>query len=233
MEIIKTNLKQNGALTYSNVPNKIVLHNADASNCTVEDINQWHLENGWTMIGYHYYVRKDGSIYKGRPDNAIGSHCKGSNTGSIGICFEGRYMTETMPQEQYNSGIELIKYLFNKYGSMPIYGHKDLFSTDCPGKNFPLDDFKQLKAKESKGEWIKQDGKWWYKHSDGSYTKQDWEFIDDNWYYFDINGYMSTGWIYISKDDKYYYCYDDGKMAHDVTLWGTWKFDSNGVGTKL
>ena len=115
MEIIKTNLKQNGVLTYSNIPNKIVLHNADSNNCTVEDINQWHLENGWTMIGYHYYVRKDGSIYKGRPDNAIGSHCKGSNTGSIGICFEGRYMTETIPQEQYNSGIELIKYLFSKY----------------------------------------------------------------------------------------------------------------------
>lgn len=236
MNIIQTNFKWNGSLTYGNIPKKIVLHNADASKCTVQDIHQWHLNNGWTGIGYHYFVRKDGSIYKGRPDNAIGSHCKGSNTNTLGICFEGKYMSETMPIVQYNAGIELIKYLFSKYGNMPIYGHKELFATDCPGSKFPLADFKALKDKSNeKGKWLKgtsegNKDKWWYKHSDGSYTKSDWEKIDGDWYFFDYQGWMCTGWIFWK--DKYYYCYGNGKMAHDCELYG-YKFDSNGVATKI
>jgi hypothetical protein len=146
MNIIDVGLNFNSNMQYGNIPNKIVLHHAEASKCTVEDINSWHKANGWAGIGYHYFIRKDGSVYRGRADNAIGSHCKGSNTGSLGICFEGDYTKETMPKVQYNAGVELIKYLFNKYGTMKIYGHRELFSTECPGYNFPLENFKNLKT---------------------------------------------------------------------------------------
>ncbi len=156
MNIIDAGLQFNGAFTYGNVPNKIVLHNADASSCTIQDINEWHKNNGWIGCGYHFLVRKDGSIYKGRPENVIGAHCQGSNTGSLGICFEGAYMTETMPSIQYNAGIELINYLFNKYGTLAIYGHKELFSTDCPGTNFPLEDFKNMKVANTTGYVVTQ-----------------------------------------------------------------------------
>ena len=149
MNIIDVGLKFK-PLSYGNKPNKLVLHHAEASKCTVQDVHQWHLNNGWAGIGYHYFVKKDGSIYRGRPDNTIGSHCKGSNTGSLGICFEGNYMKETMPTVQYNAGINLIRYLFAKYGVLPIYGHKDLLATACPGDKFPLDDFKKLVRKEEK-----------------------------------------------------------------------------------
>lgn len=230
MNIIETNLSFK-SMTWENRPNKIILHNADASICTVYDIHQWHLNNGWSGIGYHYFVRKDGSVYKGRPDNAVGSHCQGSNTNSIGICFEGKYMSETMPQVQYDTGIELIKYLLKKYGDMPIYGHKDLYNTDCPGINFPLSDFKNLKVKSS-GEWIKQDGKWWYKHSDGSYTKQDFELIDGEWYYFDVDGWMITGWLYLTSTGCYYRFDENGHMYHDCVEDG-YQFDENGHATKI
>ena len=151
MNIIDTNLKFiSSKLGYGNVPNKIILHHAEASKCTVEDIHSWHLNNGWAGIGYHYFIRKDGSVYKGRPDGAIGSHCQGSNTGSLGICFEGNYMKETMPTAQYNAGIDLIKYLRGKYGNLTIYGHKELLATECPGSKFPLADFKNLKENEEK-----------------------------------------------------------------------------------
>ncbi len=149
MTIIDVGLKFN-SMTYGNKPNKLVLHHAEASKCTVQDIHSWHLNNGWAGIGYHYFVRKDGSIYKGRPDNVIGSHCQGSNTGSLGICFEGNYMKETMPTAQYNAGIDLIKYLRGEYGNLTIYGHKDLLATECPGSKFPLADFKSLKENEGK-----------------------------------------------------------------------------------
>lgn len=136
MNIIEVNLELS-SLTYGNNPQEIIVHHAEASHCTVEDINAWHKGNGWAGIGYHYFVRKDGSIYKGRPDNAIGAHCQGSNTNTLGICFEGSYMTETMPQEQLNAGRELIAYLKNKYKISCITRHKDHMSTDCPGNNFP------------------------------------------------------------------------------------------------
>lgn len=143
MNIIERNLSL-GNMTYGNKPNTIVLHHAESSNCTVEDINRWHKNNGWAGIGYHYFVRKDGSIYKGRIDNAIGAHAKGHNTNTLGVCAEGRYMTESMPQAQKNSIIELCKYLKNKYGISKIYGHGELMSTDCPGKNYPLGEIRNL-----------------------------------------------------------------------------------------
>ena len=147
MNIIDVGLKFK-SLSYGNKPNKLVLHHAEASKCTVQDIHSWHLSNGWSGIGYHYFIRKDGSIYKGRPDGAIGAHCQGSNTNTLGICFEGNYMKETMPTAEYNAGIDLIKYLIGKYGNLPIYGHKELLATECPGANFPLADFKALKENE-------------------------------------------------------------------------------------
>ena len=149
MNIIDVGLKFK-SLSYGNKPNKLVLHHAEASKCSVQDIHYWHLNNGWSGIGYHYFIRKDGSVYKGRPDGAIGSHCQGSNTGSLGICFEGNYMKETIPTAQYNAGIDLIKYLRGKYGNLTIYGHKELLATECPGSKFPLADFKNLKENEEK-----------------------------------------------------------------------------------
>lgn len=217
MNIIETNLQWNGSLTYNNYPNKIVLHNADASNCTIYDIHQWHLNNGWLGCGYHFLVRKDGSIYRGRPENAQGSHCPGANTTSIGICFEGAYMTETMPSVQYNAGIELINYLFNKYGTLAIYGHKDLYSTDCPGTNFPLNDFKNMKTNNTIG-WIKNDTGWWYKtNSDGWYYKDCWQEINGEWFSFDSQGYARQS-VWIQDKEKWYWLKADCRMACNETL---------------
>lgn len=215
MNIIETNLQWNGSLTYNNYPNKIVLHNADASNCTIYDIHQWHLNNGWLGCGYHFLVRKDGSIYRGRPENAQGSHCPGANTTSIGICFEGAYMTETMPSIQYNAGIELINYLFNKYGTLAIYGHKDLYSTDCPGTNFPLNDFKNMKE-QSKYGWIQNSTGWWYKNQDGSYPSNCW-FKLDAWYSFDSQGYARQS-TWIQDQGKWYWLKSDCRIACNETL---------------
>ena len=55
---------------------------------------------------------------------------------------------------------------------------------------------------EPKDEWRYEDGRWWYRHADGSYTRNGWEQIDGKWYYFDHEGWMlastcvndGTGW---------------------------------------
>lgn len=139
MNIIEKTYKWNGKLSNRKATNRIILHHAESKSCTADDIHSWHLANGWAGIGYHFFVRKDGSIYRGRPENVIGSHAKGSNSDSIGICFEGSYMTETMGQTQINAGRELVSYLKKKYGISKVQKHKDVCSTNCPGTNFPFD----------------------------------------------------------------------------------------------
>lgn len=138
MNIIETNLNF-GGLSYNNNPNKIVLHHLEANGWTVEDVHRCHREEkGWSGIGYHFYVRKDGSIYKGRDIEADGAHCPGANRSSIGICAEGMYMNDTMPEAQKQAIIQLGNYLKANYSIQGVYGHRDLYSTDCPGDNYPL-----------------------------------------------------------------------------------------------
>lgn len=68
-----------------------------------------------------------------------------------------------------------------------------------------------LTRAESKGKWIKgSNGKWWYKHYDGTYTKNDWEKIGGYWYYFDESGWMVTGWKKVNGDWYYFNQYGEG-----------------------
>lgn len=140
LNIIEKTYKLNGSLATRVKTERIILHHADASNCTAEDIDRWHKKNGWTCIGYHFFVKKDGTIYRGRQENSVGAHAGGANSNSIGICFEGRYETEQMPNAQVEAGKELVAYLKNKYRISKVQKHSDVCSTSCPGKNFRFDE---------------------------------------------------------------------------------------------
>ena len=139
MEIIETNLQFKNMSTRKSTE-RIILHHADAKNCSAEDIHRWHLNNGWSGAGYHFLVRKDGKVYRLRPEDKVGAHAYGSNYNSIGICFEGNYMEEDMQTEQVKAGKELVAYLKNKYGISTVQKHKDVCSTNCPGDKFPFDE---------------------------------------------------------------------------------------------
>ena len=138
MNIIEYDLNL-GSMSFGNIPKLIVLHHAEAESCTIFDINNWHKDRGWAGCGYHYFIKKDGTIYKGRPDSAIGVHCAGHNTNSLGVCYEGNYMGDDMPEIQKNAGIELNKFLISKYGILDIEPHRALYNTACPGNKFPFE----------------------------------------------------------------------------------------------
>lgn len=137
VNIIETNLSFKSMSNRSRTT-RIILHHAAAKTCTAEQIHQWHLNNGWSGAGYHFLVRKDGNIYRLRPENKVGAHAQGSNSDSLGVCFEGDFMSETMGEVQRKAGAELVSYLKSKYGISTVQKHKDVCSTDCPGVNFPF-----------------------------------------------------------------------------------------------
>ena len=113
---------------------------------SVEVIHNYHKSKGRAGIGYHYYVRKDGSIYRGRPENMAGAHCTGINSISIGICAEGNFSEETMSNVQKQALIELVKDIKSRYDIKWIKGHREITSTSCPGDNFPLEEIKNVIA---------------------------------------------------------------------------------------
>ncbi|TCO70418.1 N-acetylmuramoyl-L-alanine amidase [Marinisporobacter balticus] len=152
MKIIETNLtfKKDGAneinsdfrclndLKKMNKTSMIIIHHAAHSSATVDDVHRWHKEEGFRGFGYHFLITKDGQIYRGRPENTIGAHCKGYNQSSLGICLQGNFEVEKVNKIQLEALIQLCQYLCNKYGINTIKGHRELRSTTCPGQNFPL-----------------------------------------------------------------------------------------------
>ena len=139
MNIIETNLEFKDMSTRK-LTERIILHHAAAKNCSAEDIQRWHLNNGWSGAGYHFLVRKDGTIYRLRPEDKVGAHAYGSNYNSLGICFEGDYMEEDMQEAQKEAGKELVAYLKNKYNITTVQAHRDVCATSCPGDKFPFDE---------------------------------------------------------------------------------------------
>ena len=102
-------------------------------------IDTWHRERGWKFgIGYHYVVRRDGSIELGRPEWMIGAHCVGHNAHSIGVCYEGGLdirgePTDTRTEAQKASLRQLLGQLRQRYPHALIVGHHDLNpQKDCP-----------------------------------------------------------------------------------------------------
>lgn len=154
MNIIERTYSLNGGLSNRNTTNRIILHHAAVSNCSVDDVDRWHKNKGWTCIGYHFFVRKDGVIYRGRREEAVGAHAYGSNTDSIGICAEGNFENETMGDVQKQALKELVAYLKNKYVITKVQRHRDVNATACPGKNYPFEEIANATVKSTENKPI-------------------------------------------------------------------------------
>lgn len=145
MKIVDTDFKWNGTILGRPLTEAIVLHHR-AGDGDVLSIHNAHVKNnGWAGIGYHFYIRKDGSIYRGRPIEKMGAHAENHNSYTIGICFEGNFEKETMAKAQIDAGKKLIAHIEECYGKrMKILRHSDVASTACPGKNFPFDEITKV-----------------------------------------------------------------------------------------
>ncbi|MEY8561894.1 N-acetylmuramoyl-L-alanine amidase family protein [Eggerthellaceae bacterium 3-80] len=73
------------------------------------------------------------------------------------------------------------------------------------------------------GEWVASDGRWWFRHNNGSYTRSAWEYINGAWYHFDGDGWMQTGWLKLGS--TWYYLKPSGAMAEGWQLVsGVWYY---------
>ena len=95
-------------------------------------IRKWHKSQGWADIGYHYVIRRDGRVERGRPVDEIGAHVAGHNANTLGICLVGGLNNVTakpednFTAEQKSALAKLCADLLRRYPRATILGHRDL-----------------------------------------------------------------------------------------------------------
>lgn len=124
----------------------IVVHCAATqpkSDIGAADIDRWHRGQGWQCIGYHFVIRRNGTIEEGREEDKIGSHVQNHNANSIGICMvggvaaDGKTAENNFTPEQFASLKQLVARLKTKYQNAVVQGHRDFHGVakDCPSFN--------------------------------------------------------------------------------------------------
>ena len=120
---------------------EIIVHctaTPEGKDFTVDDIRRWHKEQGWSDIGYHYVIYRDGSIHEGRDVRYSGAHCTGHNANSIGVVYvggvgkNGKTTKDTRTKAQKKALLQVMRTLRAAYPSARIYGHRDFAKKDCP-----------------------------------------------------------------------------------------------------
>lgn len=115
---------------------------------TIEQVRQWHLDKGWSDIGYHYLIDLDGCVHKGRPDIKQGAHVRGYNKNSLGIVYVGGLDSngkakDTRTEAQKHALECILNDLSTLHPQAVIQGHRD-FSPDT-NKNGVVDSFERIK----------------------------------------------------------------------------------------
>lgn len=129
---------------------RLILHASDRDPRTGEpfaterQIRDFHVNQlGWRDTGYHWVVRRDGRVEKGRPEAEQGAHVLGYNSDSIGICLCGADALFTVPQ--ISAAVRLVRSLQKSYGltAEDVYGHND-YTDDKVCPYFKAEEFRNL-----------------------------------------------------------------------------------------
>jgi N-acetylmuramoyl-L-alanine amidase len=126
--------------------NEIFVHcsaTPEGKDYTVADIDKWHKQRGFSQVGYHYVVYRDGTVHDGRPVEKVGAHARGHNRNSIGICYIGGVdgtgtPKDTRTEEQCESIENLLYDMVEQYPGAKIRGHNEVSAKACP--SFKVDE---------------------------------------------------------------------------------------------
>jgi N-acetylmuramoyl-L-alanine amidase len=120
----------------------VVIHATETftnKNIGAEEIDAIQKKLGEDEIGYHYVIRRDGRLQRGRPVEKEGSHCPTGNYDktSIGIVMVGginRASTEqsfetssaSFTRAQYNTLEQFLQVFYNNFSGGEVFGHSDI-----------------------------------------------------------------------------------------------------------
>ncbi len=103
------------------------------------EIRLWHIEKGWEDIGYHYVIRKNGTIEVGRPERFEGAHVQNHNHDTIGVCLVGGLDKDGLPDDTFSKIQKqalrrLLIDLQQRYPKSEVLGHHDFpgVTKSCP-----------------------------------------------------------------------------------------------------
>lgn len=146
-------------LTQRDDTSRIVIHhtgNPTDDDLSAEQLHRSHQNLGWAGIGYHFVIRKDGSIELGRPVECVGAHAEGFNYCSIGIHVCVNFNLAEPTEAQINALPMLLADICDAYGLIAsgqyiLMGHRDLMVTACLGSNL----YKHLDEIRGNAEWYR------------------------------------------------------------------------------
>lgn len=113
----------------------VVHHSASHPNTTPQEIEKWHIERGFSGIGYNKIITADGIIHNARPESEVPASVKGHNKGTLAVCLTGSFSRDTPTNFQLISLQVLLQEWKIRFPSAKIVGHRDLGATECPGDN--------------------------------------------------------------------------------------------------
>jgi len=103
------------------------------------EIDAWHKQRGFSECGYHYVIRRDGKLEKGRNIGKAGAHCRGHNFSSIGVCLVGgidedKYPCDNFTNQQKRALQKLLNFLTLTFDEAEVVGHRDIAGVKkaCP-----------------------------------------------------------------------------------------------------
>jgi len=122
--------------------NRIIVHcsaTKPSMDIGADEIKQWHLARGWSDIGYHWVITREGITEKGRSEKVAGAHARGHNSDSIGICLVGGIDEDGQPDcnytaAQYRALNDTINGIYMRHNIHEVLGHRDLpgVTKACP-----------------------------------------------------------------------------------------------------
>lgn len=104
-------------------------------NITINTVREWHIAKGWGDVGYHFFIRRDGTIESGRHPDDIGAHVAGRNTDSVSLCMAGGLddfgasfinRPDLFTPAQWRAAKSLVAVLKQMYPAAQVLGHRDL-----------------------------------------------------------------------------------------------------------
>lgn len=106
-------------------------------NWGVREVTQSHKERGFFAIGYHYVIKRDGTVEAGRDEDVIGAHAKEHNWNSIGVCLIGGVDDRMKPEanftpQQMTALRSLLATLLAKYPGSVLRAHHEVAPKACP-----------------------------------------------------------------------------------------------------